>query len=144
MTDKDLFRQTLEFIQKCPQSIVGDRLINQLKMRVSDGETAQTDEERFIAHWQPTIGLEAAQKAWEEKQIAPRRQAAMVMGDIQPYISQIDGSVINSRSKHRTHLRDHGCIEVGNEVQKTTAKIPSYDPKLKQKIIDITNAKLGY
>ena len=144
MTDKELFRQTLEFIQRCPTSIIGDKLIAQLSLRVIVNNAPQTDEERFIEHWQPSIGIDEARKAWAEKQNAPKRQAAMVMGDIQPYISQIDGSVINSRSIHRTHLRDHGCIEIGNEIQKPTAKIPSYDPKLKQKIIDITNAKLGY
>jgi hypothetical protein len=39
----------------------------------------------------------------------------MVMPDIQPYTSMIDGSTITSRSHHREHLRAHGCIEVGNE-----------------------------
>lgn len=38
-----------------------------------------------------------------------------VMPDISPYISQIDGSEITSRSKHREHLNAHGCIEIGNE-----------------------------
>lgn len=41
--------------------------------------------------------------------------APMVMGDIQPYISTITGEVIPSRSRHREHLRAHGCIETGNE-----------------------------
>lgn len=40
---------------------------------------------------------------------------AMVMPDIKPYRSVIDGSIIESRSKHRAHLKQHGCIEVGNE-----------------------------
>jgi hypothetical protein len=39
----------------------------------------------------------------------------MVMPDIAPYRSMIDGSIINSRSEHRAHLRAHGCLEVGNE-----------------------------
>jgi hypothetical protein len=39
----------------------------------------------------------------------------MIMPDIQPYTSMIDGSTITSRSHHREHLRAHGCIEVGNE-----------------------------
>jgi hypothetical protein len=39
----------------------------------------------------------------------------MVMPDIQPYKSMIDGSMITSRSVHRDHLRQHNCIEVGNE-----------------------------
>jgi hypothetical protein len=38
-----------------------------------------------------------------------------VMPDIKPYQSMIDGSFIQSRSRHREHLRQHGCIEVGNE-----------------------------
>ena len=44
-------------------------------------------------------------------------RSPLVMPDIQPYRSTIDGSIIGSRSKHRAHLRDHGCIEVGNEKQ---------------------------
>lgn len=46
---------------------------------------------------------------------APPPQAAMIMPDIAPYRSVIDGSEISSRSRHREHLRAHGCIEVGNE-----------------------------
>jgi hypothetical protein len=42
-------------------------------------------------------------------------KSALIMPDIVPYVSMVDGSIINSRSKHRVHLRDHGCIEVGNE-----------------------------
>ena len=38
-----------------------------------------------------------------------------VMGDIQPYRSMIDGTLIQSRSRHREHLRQHGCVEVGND-----------------------------
>ena len=38
-----------------------------------------------------------------------------VLPDIAPYKSVIDGSVIGSRSTHRAHLREHNCIEVGNE-----------------------------
>ena len=46
----------------------------------------------------------------------------MVMPDIQPYKSMIDGSMITSRSVHRDHLRQHNCIEVGNEKMET--KLP--------------------
>tara|TARA_R110000868_G_scaffold329015_1_gene589820 strand:- start:753 stop:1073 length:321 start_codon:yes stop_codon:yes gene_type:complete len=45
-----------------------------------------------------------------------------VMPDIAPYKSMIDGSMITSRSVHRDHLRQHGCIEVGNERMET--KLP--------------------
>ena len=46
----------------------------------------------------------------------------MVMPDIAPYKSMIDGSMITSRSVHRDHLRQHNCIEVGNEKMET--KLP--------------------
>ena len=39
----------------------------------------------------------------------------LIASDIQPYRSMIDGRMITSRSQHRSHLRAHGCIEVGNE-----------------------------
>ncbi len=45
----------------------------------------------------------------------PRVEAASVMGDIQPYRSMIDGSMISSRSRHREHLKAHNCVEVGND-----------------------------
>jgi hypothetical protein len=44
--------------------------------------------------------------------------SADVMPDIKPYKSMIDGSEIKSRSQHREHLKQHGCIEVGNETDK--------------------------
>ena len=46
-----------------------------------------------------------------------------VIGDIKPYQSMIDGSMIQGRRQHREHLRQHGCIEVGNE--KLTPKKPT-------------------
>lgn len=57
----------------------------------------------IAGHWTPAGSLPAA---------------PMVMPDIQPYTSMIDGSLITSRSRHREHLRAHGCIEVGNEKPK--------------------------
>lgn len=50
-----------------------------------------------------------------ERGSEPVSAGQMVMPDIAPYRSQIDGSIIASRSAHREHLRQHGCIEVGNE-----------------------------
>lgn len=48
----------------------------------------------------------------------------MVMPDIQPYKSMIDGSMITSRSIHREHLRQHNCFEVGNEKMETKLPTP--------------------
>jgi hypothetical protein len=60
------------------------------------------------------IGLEL-QEVGADYVPEPRTTGPMVMGDIQPYKSTIDGSIIPSRSVHRAHLRQHGCVEVGNE-----------------------------
>ena len=54
----------------------------------------------------------------------PARVAPDVMPDIKPYQSMITGEEIKSRSHHRDHLRQHGCQEVGNEVQ---AQLKAYD-----------------
>lgn len=42
--------------------------------------------------------------------------APMVLSDVEPYRSIVDGSVIGGRRQHRDHLRAHGCVEIGNEV----------------------------
>lgn len=67
-----------------------------------------------------------------------------VMPDIQPYKSMIDGTLITSRSQHRSHLKQHGCIEVGND---SSVRNPKPQPKrpppgLKETIIRVANEKL--
>jgi hypothetical protein len=64
-----------------------------------------------------------------------KERFTMVLGDIKPYRSMIDGSMIESRSKHRTHLRDHNCIEVGNETKHLKSKPMQAAPGLKDEII---------
>lgn len=64
----------------------------------------------------------------------------MVHGDIQPYLSMIDGRVINSRSEHRAHLKQHNCIEIGNE--RVTPKPITPPPGLKETLIRVANEKL--
>ena len=70
--------------------------------------------------------------------------APMVMGDIQPYQSQIDGSIISSRGQHRAHLKSHGCIEIGNETKHLKKQIkPMQAPGgVKQEILNSFD-KLG-
>lgn len=48
--------------------------------------------------------------------------APFIMGDIQPYQSMQTGEMITSRSKHREHLRQHGLVEIGNEVNAAMTK----------------------
>lgn len=51
-----------------------------------------------------------------KEEYRPRSQAGFfVMDDLKPYKSMITGEMIQGRAQHRAHLRQHGCIEVGNE-----------------------------
>ncbi len=63
--------------------------------------------------------------------------APMVMPDIQPYQSMVDGTMIMSRSHHRAHLRQHNCIEIGNELaaHRAQAKPPTPPPGLKETLL---------
>ena len=74
----------------------------------------------------------------------PRESGIHIMPDIQPYQSQIDGSIITSRSKHRQHLKDHGCVEVGNDSLVTKPRYKPLDspPGLKETLIRVANEKL--
>lgn len=101
-----------------------------------------TDQEYYIDFWTPTIGAEEAAKSWEVKQSLVQRSAPMVIGDIAPYRSMIDGKMIESRSTHRAHLREHGCIEIGNETQHLKAPKVAPPPGLKQTLIEVANEKL--
>lgn len=41
--------------------------------------------------------------------------AVYVPQEFQPYKSMIDGRMITDRGEHRRHLKNNGCVEVGNE-----------------------------
>jgi hypothetical protein len=79
----------------------------------------------------------------------PRQSSWQVLPDIQPYKSMIDGREITSRSRHREHLRAHGCIEIGNETkhlmnpERGTGQIKPPDG-LKREIAQIAAEKLRY
>lgn len=79
-------------------------------------EKPQSEKDFYLEWWTPTLGAEAALESWEEKQKGVKLQAPRVMSDIDGYISQVDGSWIDSRSKHRSHLKQHNMIEMGNDV----------------------------
>lgn len=72
-----------------------------------------------------------------ERQIADP-SAPMVMGDIEPYRSVLDGSWITSRSQHRAHMQKHGVIEVGNEKLQPSRRP---EPSSKDIIQDLRDAR---
>ena len=68
-----------------------------------------------------------------------------VLPDIKPYRSMIDGTMITSRSKHREHLRMHGCVEVGNDSSLNLRPKPvGSPPGLKETIARNVYSKLRY
>lgn len=72
-----------------------------------------------------------------ERGTEPRSEAPMVMPDIAPYRSMIDGSLITSRSRHREHLKAHGYVEVGNDssLNRASQGIPDCNPEGRKEAI---------
>lgn len=68
--------------------------------------------------------------------------APMVAADIQPYKSMVTGEMITSRSQHRSHLKQHGLVEVGNETKYLKPKPVTPPPGLKKTLIEVANEKL--
>jgi hypothetical protein len=110
-------------------------------------EAKKSDEEFFLEWWTPTIGEEAAKASWQDKLEMKAKEAPMVMSDIEGYVSQVDGTWIKSRSHHRSHLKQHRMIELGNDVP-TQHKPVEIDRKSqearKRQIAELTYAKLNY
>lgn len=73
----------------------------------------------------------------------PRSQprAPAVMGDIAPYKSMITGEMIQGRAQHRAHLRQHGCIEVGNEKITPRKEIPIRREDIRRDLFQVAAGK---
>lgn len=77
-----------------------------------------------------------------EKKPEKKAPALQIIPDIQPYKSMIDGSMVTSRSRHRTMLRDNNCIEVGNEKMETTYAPPDREGRrkvLREQLADMSD-----
>jgi hypothetical protein len=73
--------------------------------------------------------------------------SSYIMPDIKPYQSMVTGEMITSRSRHREHLKQHNCFEIGNEIDHTlkTAR-PEYKPDregIRRRLAEVLNSK-GY
>lgn len=110
-------------------------------------EAKKSDKDYYLEFWGFTLGSPEAEAAWKEKQEMTYREAPMVQSDIEGYISQVDGSWIDSRSKHRAHLKQHRMIELGNDVpmQHKPAEISKKSQEArKRQIAEMAYAKLNY
>jgi hypothetical protein len=108
---------------------------------------AKSDKEKYLDFWGFTLGTPEAEQAWEEKEKMTRRDAPMVMSDIEGYVSQVDGTWIKSRSHHRSHLKQHRMIELGNDVpiQHKPAEIDKKTQEARKRTIaELAYSKLRY
>ena len=105
----------------------------------------QSDKDYYLEFWGFTLGSPEAEEAWKQKQEMTRREAPMVMSDIEGYVSQVDGTWIKSRSHHRAHLKEHRMIELGNDVpmKHAEAKLSKKSMEArKRQIAELAYAKL--
>ena len=86
-------------------------------------EVKKSDKDYYLEFWGYTLDTPEAEAAWKEKEEMTRREAPMVISDIEGYVSQVDGTWIKSRSHHRSHLKQHRMIELGNDVPTSHPKI---------------------
>lgn len=146
MTDKELFKKIKVWLYTIPYDVdIDSEMMNQINLRIGDEVEPKTDKEKFIQFWSPTIGLEEAEKSWEEKLKESVKKSHMIASDIGGYISQIDGSWIESRSKHRDHLKRHGMVELGNDVPMKQKQVEIQDNRVrKERIAQQVYEKLRY
>jgi peroxiredoxin len=107
----------------------------------------QSDKEKYLEFWGFTPDTPEAEQAWKEKQAMTVRKAPSVMSDIDGYVSQVDGSWIDSRSKHRNHLKQHRMIELGNDppTQHRPVEIDRKSQEArKRQIAELAYSKLNY
>ena len=110
-------------------------------------ETQFNDREKYLAYWNLPFEGKEADKAWQQKVEMTRREAPMVMPDIEGHISMADGTWVSSRSKHRENLKRNNCIELGNDVptqQKTHEFSKKEHEARKRQIAEIAYQKLNY
>lgn len=103
------------------------------------------DREKYLAYWNLPFEGEEADKAWQAKLEMTPKEAPMVMSDIDGYVSQVDGSWIKSRSHHKSHLKQHRMIELGNDVpmQHKPAELSKKSMEArKRQIAELAYAKL--
>ena len=110
-------------------------------------ESQMSDRERYLAYWNLPFEGKEADEAWQQKLDMKPREAPMVQSDIEGYISQVDGTWIKSRSHHRSHLKQHRMIELGNDVPKEHKKIEmshKSNEARKRQIAEVAYEKLKY
>lgn len=60
-----------------------------------------------------------------------------IVPEIQPYRSMLDGTIVESRSRHRQHMKKYNAVEVGNEtaVLLKPPQIPDTAPQQRRELL---------
>ena len=110
-------------------------------------ESQLSDKEQYLMYWNIPLESPEGDEAWNQKVNMTRREAPMVVPDIQGHISMADGTWVSSRSKHRENLKRNNCVEIGNDVpfeQKKVEFSRKEQEARKRQIAEITYSKLNY
>jgi len=110
-------------------------------------ETQMSDKEKYLTYWNIPYDTPQAEQAWKDKQAMTRRDAPIVVPDIEGHISMADGTWISSRSKHRENLKRNNCVEIGNDIpmERKPIEISRKDQEArKRQIAEIAYSKLKY
>lgn len=110
-------------------------------------ESQMSDKEKYLTYWNIPYDSPEAEEAWKAKESMTKRQAPMVVPDIEGHISMADGSWISSRSKHRENLKRNNCVEIGNDVPLQPKPIEfnrKEQEARKRQIAEIAYSKLKY
>jgi hypothetical protein len=110
-------------------------------------ESQLSDKEQYLMYWNIPLDSPEGDEAWNQKVNMTRREAPMVVPDIEGHISMADGTWVSSRSKHRENLKRNNCVEVGNDVpfeQKKVEFSRKEQEARKRQIAEITYSKLNY
>ena len=71
------------------------------------------------------------------------RHGPDIMPDIKPYKSMIDGRTINSRSRHREHLRANGCVEIGDQAHQHLKHYDNLPDTLSQRRHEVLRSQVS-
>lgn len=92
------------------------------------------DRKGFLAHYveDKLIWLRPGAETGNKQSRLP---SPMITRDIEPYKSMITGEMITSRSVHRAHLKQHSCVEVGNDTSHMKPKAAKHDFKRRKQVL---------
>ena len=102
-------------------------------------DAALSDKEKFIEHWENSLGREGAEAAWVEKlkfESGPKPRTPMFFGIREIcYDSPIDGRPITSMAARREDLARSGCVEYDPEMRKDyTRRVEADEKRLEQSV----------